>query len=519
VRARLTGTSALASGLLAGALALLLVRIVPDVGGKPLFEDEAVSGLVSSRPAREILGTVLWDRGGSPLHFLLVHLAFVAHASPGVLRSLSVVFAVGTVVVTFDLGRRLAGSLAGGLSALVVGGSAMLAVYGSFGRMYSLFALAGALAGDALVRALAERSTRSAWLAVGAGWLLPAVHPYGGIVLAVEVLVLLVALRRRAVVPVAGLALAAAPFAVADLRLAHRFRVGAAHGQRVASPHAAWDQLAGAVQGFAGGRGVALAAALALVGVGVVALRRRRPAFVGFALVALCAPPLLALVASRGGDAPDLSPRHLAFALPLWAALAGAGGAWLAARRRGLAPVVAAGVVALVLLAPQATRDPRSLTFAAPLGGPARTAAPVAWLRARVGSGDVLFPYSSVFLAALPETGAALALPRAEPGPVADTLRRVALPVRRIFVSVPLGPSRVDTATLGRALGPRASVRAFDGWLLVEAEGPFAQRAEVLARLRRIVGAVEPALRGYTPRPVTGWLALERRVLREAAST
>src|SRR5258706_1725548 len=140
------------AGLAAGVL--LLARVAGDVSGKPLFEDEAIAGQIAARPLREILGTVVWDRGGAPLHFLIVHLAFVAHESPAVLRWLSVGCALATVAVGYDLGRRLAGRVAGASAAFVIAGSSLLQVYASFGRMYALLALAGALAADSFVRAV-----------------------------------------------------------------------------------------------------------------------------------------------------------------------------------------------------------------------------------------------------------------------------------------------------------------------------------------------------------------------------
>jgi len=84
-------------GAVVGACGYLLVELVPDVRSKPLFEDEAVSGLISARPFGELLATTMWDRGGSPLHFVLVHLAFLFDSSPEVLRWISVVFAVVTI--------------------------------------------------------------------------------------------------------------------------------------------------------------------------------------------------------------------------------------------------------------------------------------------------------------------------------------------------------------------------------------------------------------------------------------
>jgi len=56
-----------------GAIAFLAVRLQSQVGTKPYFEDEAVAGLIASRPLPEVIHTVLWERGGSPLHFVLAH--------------------------------------------------------------------------------------------------------------------------------------------------------------------------------------------------------------------------------------------------------------------------------------------------------------------------------------------------------------------------------------------------------------------------------------------------------------
>jgi hypothetical protein len=120
-----------------------------------------------------------------------------------------------------------------------------------------------------------------------------------------------------------------------------------------------------------------------------------------------------------------------------------------------------------------------------------------------------------VFLRALPQAGAAVSLPRAQPGPLADTLRRAPVPVRHIVVAVPLGATRLDAEGLARRLGPHFVVRRFRAWLLVEGEGPYASRAAAHAALQRIVAATQPALRGDVPPQVEGWLALERRVLED----
>ena len=500
--------AALAAGL------VLLLRVWGDVSGKPLFEDEAIAGQVAARPVREILGTVLWDRGGAPLHFLLAHTVFAFDESAATLRWLSVVCALATVVVAYDLGRRLSGRVAGAVAATVVAGSPLLGVYASFGRMYALFALAAALAGDAFVHALDERSASATALAAAAAWLLPAIHPYGGIVVLVEAFVAFALWRGRplrAALPAAAVSLLLLPFVVSDARLARRFDGGGEARRRVASPHDAGDQLATAVQGFAGGRGVTLVFFLLLVAVGTAVVARSRPAYVAFAYGAVLAPPLLAVVVPRGGDAPDLSPRHLIYGLPLYAALAGAGVARLTERRGALVAVVALGVLAFA--SPAVTKDPRRLTYGARLGTPARLAAPAVLLRHTVKRGDLLFPYSSVYLAALPQAGRGVGLPRAEPRPLADALRRAHYPVRSLFVAVPTdGPPTLDIS-----FGGGLKRKDFPGgWTILRSDGPFPSPAAAAEALASTLAVTRSLVGSDAPPDLAAWARYEARVTREA---
>src|SRR6476659_9119927 len=77
---------------LTAAAGLLLIRVVPDVAGRPWHEDEAAAGLISARPLGDAMHTVVLDRGGAPLHFVLAHLAFGIDGSPRTLRWLSLAF-------------------------------------------------------------------------------------------------------------------------------------------------------------------------------------------------------------------------------------------------------------------------------------------------------------------------------------------------------------------------------------------------------------------------------------------
>src|SRR2546430_404774 len=113
MRARSRPEQALVFVPAAVALGVLLLRLARDVHGKPLIEDEAVSGLISARPLHELLATVLTDRGGAPLHFVLAHIVLVFDSLVDVFCWLSIVLVVGVVLVSFELGRRLGGRVAG----------------------------------------------------------------------------------------------------------------------------------------------------------------------------------------------------------------------------------------------------------------------------------------------------------------------------------------------------------------------------------------------------------------------
>jgi hypothetical protein len=491
------------------------------VGEKPLFEDEAVAGLVAARPLGELLGTVLWDRGGAPLHFVLAHLGFAVADGWETLRWLSVAAALASIPVSFDLGRRLAGPPAGAVAAILVATSTVLSIYGSFGRMYALLVFAGAVAADLFVRALRLRTPGSTAVAAAGAWLLPATHPYGVIPVAVGVGVALWLWRGRplrAAVPAAIVGLAFVPFAIADLRLRGRFEVGVSGEDSLASPGEAWRQFGRALQSFAGGDQLVLVlvfGALALTG--AVVLARQRDPFVVFAVLALLVPPLLFMLLRSAGS-PGLSPRHLAYALPIWAALVGVGVARLPVRMTW-AGVAVVGVVA-ALAAPGGIVDPRSPESNAILGGgpgeiapgsPASVKDAGAWARAHVRAGDVLFPYSPAFLAALPQAGEALSLPYGQAPLLRRTLRRADWPVPGAVFAIPL----VGGALSDRQVAARSESYSSPDWYLLRIEGPFADERALLGAASEAFAAVD---RGAVRRDfhLDAYLERNRRVLAEA---
>jgi hypothetical protein len=427
---------------LAGLMTLLFVRLLPDVTGKPLHEDEAVAGLISARPLGEVLQTVVIDRGGAPLHFVLAHIALAVDPSPQTLRWLSVVFALATIPLCYDLARRLSGSFAGLVAAALAATSQLLTVYGTFGRMYSLFAFASVLAIDLFVRAL-DRPTRNTALAAAAASLLPlAVHPFGVFLFAAEVIVACWVWRGRSIrasLPVVAVALAALPLVLTNLRLSDRYapETGYPTGEAVLR----------ALGGAAGGSGFVLAAFILAAAVGAFILARRRPAIAALAVLTLVVPPTVLTFAAEAGYVADrLGPRHFLFMLPVWIGLVATG---LDALAR---PLAVAAVIVLVALAPQAVPDPRTL----PTGAPAAVTSPAAWLQDRLSPGDVLYPYSPVFLAALPAAAQATGYPR-EPVALARAAQRTHN-VPAVFVALPIR----------------------DSWLILEARGPFRDGRSVL---------------------------------------
>jgi hypothetical protein len=427
---------------LAGLTTYLFLRLLPDVGGKPLHEDEAVAGLISARPLGDVLQTVVLDRGGAPLHFVLAHAALGVDSSPETLRWLSVVFALATIPLCYDLARRLAGPFAGVIAATLAATSQLLTIYGTFGRMYSLFAFASALAVDLFLRAL-ERPGRGTAVTAAAASLLPlAVHPFGVFLFGAEVLVAGWLWRARSIraLPAIAVGACALPLALMNLRLWDRY-LPEAEG------FTAGEAALRALGGVDGGHGPLLAAFVVAAGAGALALGRRRPAVAAFAVLTLLIPPSALHLA---GMSDRLSPRHFMFMLPVWIALVATGLNLLTGTRIRLATFTAIAIAAA--LAPSAVSDPRTV----PMGKERAVAAPAAWLRDRLSPGDVLYAYSPVFLAALPEAAHATGYPR-EPVALARIAQRTRN-VPAVFVAIPVR----------------------DSWLILEGRGPFRDGPGVL---------------------------------------
>jgi hypothetical protein len=361
---------ALGSGLCVaavGAFGLVRLRAYPP------HEDEALALFVGRDSFGGMLDTVLTERGGAPLHYVLAWV--VVHAGGGLdaLRLLSLACALASVPLLAALAARLVAPPRAVAAAALACASWVFLFHAVFGRMYALFLLAATASLLALV------SRRWAWWSL-ATLVLVGAHPYGALVLLAQ-LVYLVVTRARSALPWAVLVVvAAAPLWYAYAVLAGRYGEGdGAKSARAYLREAAGDLSSGHVP--------ALVAVTALAVIGFTRVRER--ALVACAFGAAAVAVGLAAVTNASPES-----RHLLFLLPFVAVLVAAG----LPRRAALAVPIA---VALVLfeLAWGWHRTPELFRGESAASEHARANA-AEWLAGTARPGDVLHGYNPVFLAA-----------------------------------------------------------------------------------------------------------------------
>jgi hypothetical protein len=142
-------------------------------------------------------------------------------------------------------------------------------------------------------------------------------------------------------------------------------------------------------------------------------------------------------------------------------------------------------------------------------------AAPAAWLREAVRPEDVLFPFSPLYLAALPESAKATVVSKARPELVLRQLGDARLPARAGFVAVPLEGAALDAQRLRSAAGDRLRLHRFRSWLVLEVSGPFADHASLLAAMHEAVAATHAAAASQPPR-VRAYLLRSEKALEAA---
>lgn len=495
------GVGAVAAGV--GAFLLLRLHALPP------NEDEVLAFFISHESLGEVMKTVLGERGGAPLHYLLAYL--VGKLDPGLtgLRLISVAFAVASVPVAAAVMARLTDRRTALLASVVAAASWTMLYHGIYARMYSLFLFTSALSLLLLLRAL-ERGTRGRWAAWAAATLaLLAAQPYGVLVLGAQATyVALLRLRRPLPLRAPSIALAvvvvlAGPLWRTYFVLASRFEVGlgSGSGSELGSPVDVVDYLWDVLGDFtAGWFWVALPVAVVCT-VGFVVLARTRPES-AILTAAIAALPVIALVAARSGAGASLETRHLIFVLPFTAMLFVLGLRWLTAGAGRAGPPIVA-VVLVALAASQVAwgldRTPWLYTGEPDRRTEARADA-ARWLASTGRADDVLLGFEPTYLDAW-EEGAPFSeifIPRADPKLALEALEDAGEPLGRgvwvLDASDELDQDRVRLSIPLRSPGAEFEARVFGPFLIIrtlEPVGDAESFLEATVRVQQLSGELD----------------------------
>jgi hypothetical protein len=457
----------------------------------PPHEDEALALFSGRSSLPDLLGMVIGERGGAPLHFVLAW--GVVHLGGGLtaLRAVSLVFAVASIPAIAALGARLADRLTGLVAAALASATWVLLFHGVYGRMYSLFLFTSALSFIALLDAL-ELGGRRRFLLWGiASWLMLASHPYAALVLAAQVV--FIALRRvrlrPAAVTLGALAVAGTPFWWADVVLRNRFDVGVGGGgPQLGSPRSVLHYFWWVSGDMSAGHHAWSTPVLLLALAGLVLLVVRRwPSALLVACVFVV--PGTAFVVARLHSTASPEARHLIFALPFFATLLAVPLVALGRARPPLAAVAAAAAVAVLLVgeARWAERKTPPLFDGDPPGEAVARDRAAAWLAATARAHDVLLGYEPVYLRAWEQdrSFSRYALPRADPDLLANALKNVPEPLGRgVWVFDASDTTNVwERQTIRFALPTPAAAfegRAYGPYLVIRSREPLRTRQRFL---------------------------------------
>src|SRR5918999_2074543 len=272
----------------------------------PAHEDETLAFFVSRQPLGDLFSTVIEERGGAPLHFLLAHALGAVWPSLFAVRLISVVFAVASIPVIAALSARLTDRRTALIATAIAAASWMVVYHGVYARMYALFLFTSALSFLLLLRAL-ERRGWFHWAAWSLATLAAvATQPYGVFVLAICGVFVLVGRiwngspLRPALVSIGAVTVAALPLWLVYRVLAERFDIGVtgSTASRLGSPVDVLAYLWNVAGDFTVGWTPALAIVVLVPLVGLVDLARSRPTPAAFA-GAVFLVPTVALIVTR----------------------------------------------------------------------------------------------------------------------------------------------------------------------------------------------------------------------------
>ena len=496
LRAALDGYRLGVAAITAGLGAFLLLRL----HALPPHEDETLVFFITNASLGDMLATVLGERGGAPLHYLLAYLAGLADPGLTSLRLVSVVFAVASVPVVAAIVARLSDRRTALAATLLAATSWITLYHGIYARMYSLFLFTAVLSLLLLLRAL-EAGSRGRWAAWAAATLaLLAAQPYGALVLLAEaVYVGVVRLRRplslrTPLVALAAVVVLATPLWRTYSLLASRFDVGLGEGSsELGSPADVVRYLGEAFGDFTAGRPAAGVPAALLALLGLVVLARRRPdtAILTGIVVGV---PVLALFAAGSGPGVSLESRHLIFLLPFAAMAVAAGILRVGAAAGRAGPGVVAALLGFVLASQVVWGLDRTrwLYTGEPAARSDGRAGAAAWLAARGLPDDVLFGYEPTYLDAW-EEGApygAVFVPRADARLALDALAEAGEPLGHgvwvLDASDFVDQEQARMTIADTSPGPEFETAAFGPFLVVRTVEPVETAESYLEATLRV---------------------------------
>jgi hypothetical protein len=472
------GVAAITAGL--GVFLLLRLHALPP------HEDETLAFFVSHTSFGDMLGTVLGERGGAPLHYLLAYAAGLIQPGLTSLRLISVAFAVASMPAIAALVARLADRRTALLATLVAAASWTTLYHAIYARMYSLFLFTATLSLLLLLRAL-EGGTRGRWAAWAAVTLaLLATQPYGVLVLVAEVVYVGVLRARKSfslrapLLALAAVVVFAGPLWRTYALLASRFEVGLGEGNsELGSPLEVVEYLWDVFGDFTARSPLVSVPIVLIAGLGLVALARSRPQAAVLTGVVVGV-PALGLLAAGSGPGVSLETRHLIFLLPFAAMAIAAGMLRIASAAGRAGPGVVAVLVGFLLAAQVSWGLDRTrwLYTGEPDERATARAEAADWLAETGRADDVLLGYEPAYLDAW-EHGApygAVFVPRADAKLALEALEDAGEPLGHgVWV---LDASDYVDQDLARLTIPNASpgeefeTRAFGPFLLVRTREP-----------------------------------------------
>ncbi|HEY1533019.1 MAG TPA: glycosyltransferase family 39 protein [Polyangiaceae bacterium] len=207
-------------------IGLAVVVLAWRLGSSSLFVDEVYSWLAGNASPGQLFHLVRINEVAPPTYYLMLHgwIKLFDSDSEAVMRSLSLIAAVGAVAATYWIGNLLAGRLIAVLAAALLAVSPLLLEYGQEVRSYAWAMFAVTVAVGAALQSQQSTSKRGRWLTLAATASVFAIWIHYSAALIVGVLTAYIAidrtcpvsLRRRFVIGVGVGTALVLPFAVAQ---------------------------------------------------------------------------------------------------------------------------------------------------------------------------------------------------------------------------------------------------------------------------------------------------------------